>query len=222
MDVLVTGADGELGRELAHAFRSAGHRVAVGGAQRGDLEVIARELDAEAIVCDFTDAAELTEVRADFPPHLDAIVITPAHRPGRGDHRGVGLAEIAADWRGAFDRTLLPAVLIVHAVGENIRSGGSVIVCDDSTGDDAPAAAAKAALAAWTAGQAAHLGPRGITINAISVGRPGQAGYPGLSTGLPPAAAELSRLALFLTTPPARRITGQLLHAGRGAVADLG
>ena len=35
-------------------------------------------------------------------------------------------------------------------------------------------------------------------------------------------AAELARLALFLTTPAARHITGQTLHVGRGALANFG
>ena len=45
MDVLVTGADGELGRVVAEAFKSAGHRVVVSGARRDELELVAKELD---------------------------------------------------------------------------------------------------------------------------------------------------------------------------------
>lgn len=219
MDVLVTGADGELGRAVAHDFRTAGHRVVLSGTRRTDLEVLAKELGdhtadaAEVIVCDGSDAAELAAARARFPQHLDALVVIPPAGPDAGP----GLAGVADEWRGAFERTLLAAVLTVHAIGENLRSGGSIVVCAEGGGQDGPQAAVKAALAAWTAGQAGHFGSRGVTINAIACGRSAEPGYPGLSAAPPPAATELSRLALLLTTPAARRITGQLLHAGRGA-----
>jgi enoyl-[acyl-carrier-protein] reductase (NADH) len=35
-------------------------------------------------------------------------------------------------------------------------------------------------------------------------------------------AEEITRLALFLTTPPARHITGQTLHVSQGALANFG
>ena len=50
MDVLVTGADTELGRTIAENFRDAGHKVVISGARRDDLEVSAKELDVDAIV----------------------------------------------------------------------------------------------------------------------------------------------------------------------------
>ena len=83
-------------------------------------------------------------------------------------------------------------------------------------------AAVKAALSNWTAGQADHFGTRGITINTVACGRSAEPGYDGLSITPPSVAAEIARLALFLTTPAARHITGQTLHVGRGALANFG
>ncbi|EUA42577.1 short chain dehydrogenase family protein [Mycobacterium xenopi 4042] len=77
VEVLVTGGDTELGRTVAGGFRDAGHKVTLAGARRDDLEVAAKELDADAIVCDNTDAASLAEVRGLFPHHLDTIVNVP-------------------------------------------------------------------------------------------------------------------------------------------------
>ncbi|MGH9204978.1 MAG: SDR family oxidoreductase, partial [Acidimicrobiales bacterium] len=61
----------------------------------------------------------------------------------------------------------------------------------------------------------------GITVNAVAAGRSAQPGYEGLASTPPPVAAEVSRLALFLTSPAARHITGQLLHVSHGALAQL-
>jgi NAD(P)-dependent dehydrogenase (short-subunit alcohol dehydrogenase family) len=76
-------------------------------------------------------------------------------------------------------------------------------------------------LSNWITGQAGIFGTRGITVNAVASGRSVQPGYDGLSRATPPAAAEVARLALFLTTPAARHITGQTLHVSHGALAHF-
>ena len=83
-------------------------------------------------------------------------------------------------------------------------------------------AAVKAAVCDWTAGQATHFGTRGITVNAVGSGRNAEPGYDGLSRTPAPVASEIARLALFLTTPAARHITGQTLHVSHGALANFG
>jgi NAD(P)-dependent dehydrogenase (short-subunit alcohol dehydrogenase family) len=111
----------------------------------------------------------------------------------------------------------------VAAVADNLRSGGSIVtVVADDAGDDGPNAAVKAALSNWTAGQADHLGTRGITINSVACGRTAQANYAGLTAAPSSVPIEIARLALFLATPAARHITGQTLHVGRGAAVSYG
>ncbi len=56
----------------------------------------------------------------------------------------------------------------------------------------------------------------------MACGRSAEPSYDGLTSTPPSAAAEMARLALFLTTPAARHITGQTLHVGRGALANFG
>ena len=127
MEVLVTGGDTDLGRTIAEGFRDAGHRVVITGARRDDLEVAAKELDVDAIVCDNTDPASLEEARGLFPHHLDTIVNVPAPRWDAGDPRTYTLADHAAAWRNALDATVLSAVLTVQTVGDHLRSGGSIV-----------------------------------------------------------------------------------------------
>jgi NAD(P)-dependent dehydrogenase (short-subunit alcohol dehydrogenase family) len=222
VEVLVTGGDTELGRMVAEGFRDDGHKVTLVGARRSDLEIAAKELDVDAIVCDTTDPASLDEARGLIPHHLDTIVNVPAPAWDAGDPRTYSLADTAKAWRNALDATVLSVALTVQAVGDHLRSGGSII---SVVAENPPAgsidAAIKATLSNWTAGQAEAFGTRGITVNTVASGRSAQAGYDGLSRTPPTVAAEVARLALFLTTPAARHITGQTLHVSHGALAHF-
>ncbi|MGI9126318.1 MAG: SDR family oxidoreductase [Mycobacterium sp.] len=219
MDVLVTGADTELGRAVAEGFRAAGHQIVVTGVLRDDVEILAKELEVEALVCDPSDPSALAAAHSRFPQQLDAVVIVPGPAWFGGDPRGYTIADTAEAWRSAFDRTVVAAVLTVQSVGDQLRSGGSIVAVAPGL-QDGPDAAAKAALSDWTAAQADHFGTRGITINTVAYGRSSQPGYDGLVGAEPSATAEIARLALFLATPAARHITGQTLHVGRGAVVS--
>jgi len=223
MEVLVTGGDTDLGRVVAEGFRDAGHRVVIAGAHRDDLEVAAKELDVDAIVFDNTDPASLEEARGLFPHHLDTIVNVPAPRWDTGDPRTYSIADLAAAWRTAFDTTVVSAVLTVQMLGDHLRSGGSIVsVIPEQPREASAEAAVKAALSEWTAGQATLFGTRGITVNTVASGRNAEPGYDCLSLTPAPVAAEIARLALFLTTPAARHITGQTLHVSHGALANFG
>jgi NAD(P)-dependent dehydrogenase (short-subunit alcohol dehydrogenase family) len=222
VEVLVTGGDTELGRRVAEGFRDDGHKVTLVGARRSDLEIAAKELDVDAIVCDTTDPASLDEARGLFPHHLDTIVNVPAPDWDPGDPRTYSLSDTAKAWRNALDATALSAVLTVQAVGDHLCSGGSIIsVVAENPPAGSVDAAIKAIISNWVAGQAGIFGTRGITVNVVASGRGVAAGYEGLSHTPPSVATEVARLALFLTTPAARHITGQTLHVSRGALAHF-
>lgn len=222
MDVLITGCDTELGRTIAESFCAAGHTVLLGGRRRDDLEVLAKELDVDALVFDSADPASVAGLHGQVPAHLDTIINVPAPTWQGGDPRTYTLADHAAEWRGLFDAGLVSAVLTVQVLGDHLRSGGSIVnVIPDPPREGSAAAAVKAAITDWTAGQADHFGIRGITVNAVAVGRGVEPGYDGLGTTPPSVSAEISRLSLFLTTPAARHITGQTLHVSHGALANF-
>jgi len=224
MEVLVTGGDTDMGRTIAEGFCEAGHRVVITGARRDDLEVAAKELDVDGVVCDCTDAASLANAVPLLPHHLDAIINVPAPAFDPIDPRGYTLAERAAAWCNSLDALVLAPVLMLNAVGDHLRSGGSIVnIVTENPREGTAEAAMKAALSNWTAGQAEYFGTRGITINTVASGRSVEPGYEGVRTGVPASAAgEISRLALFLTTSAARHITGQTLHASHGALANWG
>jgi NAD(P)-dependent dehydrogenase (short-subunit alcohol dehydrogenase family) len=222
VEVLVTGGDTELGRAVAEGFHNDGHTVTLLGARRDDLEVAAKEIEADAIVCDNTNPASLAEVRHLFPHHLDTVVNVPAPRWDAGDPRAYSLSDLASAWRNSLDDTVLSAVLTLQTVGDHLRSGGSIIsVVPENPRPGSAEAAVKAALASWVAGQATVFGTRGITVNAVATGRGAQPGYEGLSRTTPSVAAEIARMALFLTSGSARHITGQTLHVSHGALTQF-
>lgn len=222
VEVLVTGGDTELGRAVAEEFHNEGHTITLVGARRDDLEVAAKEIDAEAIVCDTTDPASLAEIRHLFPHHLDTVVNIPAPRWNPGDPRAYSLSDLAAAWRNSLDSTVLSAVLTLQTVGDHMRSGGSIIsVVPENPRPGSAEAAIKAALSNWVAGESTVFGTRGITVNAVAAGRSAEPGYEGLSNTPPSVAAEVARMSLFLTGPAARHITGQVLHVSRGALTQF-
>ncbi|OMC36963.1 short-chain dehydrogenase [Mycobacterium sp. GA-1841] len=222
-EVLVTGGDTELGRVIAAGFLDAGHNVIIAGARREDLELTAKQLDVSSIVFDNTDAASVENARALFPHHLDTLVNVPAPLFEAKDPRTFTLADLATAWHNALDATAVSAALTVQIVGDHLRSGGSIVnVVPASPREGSAEAAVKAALSEWTAGQAAYFGTRGITVNAVAPGLSAEPSYDGLSTSGLSMADEFARLAVFLSTPAARHITGQTMHVSRGAMATLG
>lgn len=168
-------------------------------------------------------------------PNLDVLVNmaggnTDFTRPG-GQEPDLG--QVAAAWRANLDANLLSAVLTTTAVLGRLRAGGSVINVGSIGAEYASTSygAAKAALAAWTAGLSAEVGSRGLTANVISPGyiagtgffqgklteqrraalvaatHDGRAGQPG----------DIAETAWFLASSGARHITGQTLHVNGGA-----
>ncbi|MGE2729116.1 SDR family oxidoreductase [Mycolicibacterium vaccae] len=223
MDVLITGSDTDLGRTIAQSFSEAGHNLVLTGRRADELEVTAKELDVDALVFDSTDPASIAAAAPQLPSHLDTVIHVPSPTVPTGDPRTFTLADHAAEWRATFDANLLSAVLTVQLLGDQLRSGGTIVtVIPEPLREGSAGAAVKAAIADWTAGQADHFGVRGITINAVAAGRGAETGYQGLSTRPPSISAEIARLSLFLTTPAARHITGQTLHVTHGALVNFG
>src|ERR1700689_4487889 len=140
VEVLITGGDTELGRAVAEGFHSEGHTITLLGARRDDLEVAAKEIEADAIVCDNTAPAALAEVRHLFPHHLDTIVNIPAPRWTSGDPRAYSLSDLAAVWRNSLDDMVLSAVLTLETVGDHLRSGGGIITVVPGNGPPGGAA----------------------------------------------------------------------------------
>ena len=232
--VLVTGGSSGLGKAVAARFRADGDTVVVTGRDAGRLARAAAEVGARPIACDATDPRQVARLADELGPDLD-VVVNMAGRNTDLDAGGPadGLDGVLAAWRANLDANLLSAVLTTTAVLGKLRPGGTIVNVGSIGAEYAASSygAAKAALAAWTAGLSSEVGPRGLTANSISPGyiaetaffrgklsdarrealigatHNGRAGRPG----------DIAETAYFLASAGARHITGQTLHVNGGA-----
>lgn len=140
MDVLVTGADSELGRMVAGTFKTAGHRSCM--ACGAELELVAKELDVDAVVCDNADPVSLL-MRGCGSRRTWTPSSTSRSRPPDGDPRAYTLGDHRRRVAIGLDRTVLSAVLTVQLVGDNLRSGGSIVTVVPDSAADARASKAR-------------------------------------------------------------------------------
>ena len=236
--VLVTGGGSGLGKAVAARFRAAGAAVIITGRNAARLAETAAELGAEAVTCDATDPRQVAAMAAEVGGELDVLVNmaggnTDFTRTAGGTHHGADLDDIAAAWRANLDANLLSAVLTTSAMLPRMRQGGSVINVSSIGAEYASTSygAAKAALAAWTAGLSAEVGPLGLTANVISPGYIEQTGFfhgrlteqrraaliAATHDGRAGRPGDIAETAYFLASPGARHITGQVIHVNGGA-----
>ena len=244
--VLVTGGGNGLGRAVASRFLADGDTVFITGRNAGRAADTAAEIGAKPIPADATDPAQVARMAGELGDDLDVLVNMAG---GNTDFTATAtdatatdatpdgalkeLERVAAAWRANLDANLLSAVLTTTAVLGKLRAGGSIINVGSIGAEYASTSygAAKAALAAWTAGLSAEVGGRGLTANVISPGyiaetdffrgrlteerkarligatHTGRAGQPG----------DIAETAYFLASDGARHITGQTLHVNGGA-----
>ena len=233
--VLVTGGGTGLGKAVAARFAGAGDTVVITGRNAARLASTAAEIGALAVTCDATDLQQVARMADELGPDLDVLVNMAGGNTDftRPDERDPDLGQVAAAWRANLDANLLSAVLTTTAVLGKPRAGGSIINVGSIGAEHASTSygAAKAALAAWTAGLSADVGPQGLTANVIAPGyiagtgffhgkltdqrraalisatHDGRAGQPG----------DIAETAYFLASSGARHVTGQVLHVNGGA-----
>jgi 3-oxoacyl-[acyl-carrier protein] reductase len=182
---LITGASRGIGRSIAHALAAEGCRLAIcaRGAER--LEETAGELrglgaDVLAEPADATDPAALEGFVDAAVERFGRIDILVNNVGGGGQERFLDTSD--ADWQGALDLTLWPAIRASRLVVPHMeRQGGGAIVMISSiygreSGGRPAYNVAKAAENALAKAMARQLAPLGIRVNAVA---PGSILFPG-------------------------------------------
>lgn len=233
--VLVTGGGNGIGKAVAARFRAAGDTVIITGRHTDRLTRTAVEIDARPITCDATDPRQVARLADELGPDLDVVVNMAGGNTdfGRSGQPDTGLAGVVTAWRANLDANVLSAVLTTTAVLDKLRPGGAIINCGSIGAEYASTSygAAKAALAAWTAGLSADVGPKGLTANLIAPGYIAETDFfqgrlsetrrttliGATHNGRPGHPDDIAETTYFLASQGARHITGQTLHVNGGA-----
>jgi NAD(P)-dependent dehydrogenase (short-subunit alcohol dehydrogenase family) len=232
--VVVTGGSSGLGKAIAARFVTDGDSVLITGRNAAALDDAAREVGARGISCNASSVSDVEALVAELNGRTDVLVnMAGGNTDLRAGDSDDSLAGIAAAWLANLEANLLGTVLTTTAVLPLMSEGGSVINVSSIGAEYAGSSygAAKAAVAAWTAGLSAQVGPRGITANAISPGYiQDTAFFRGQLTDERRAALiasthnkrpgrpeDIAGTAAFLASQDARHITGQTIHVNGGA-----
>ena len=243
---LVTGASSGLGVEFARGLAMAGADVAVVARRLERLQAVAQELEglgvrAHAVQADLRDEeqinAALAQVEETLGP-IDILVnnagVAPVSRAER---------HTLDKWQQALDINLTAVFLCSQKVGARMierQQGGRIIMISSALGEGANAvhktigyAATKGAVTNMTRQLAVEWAPHGITVNALapswfptemitdpSLGRvhDGQRARMELFTpmGRLGQDGELLGAVIFLASPSASYVTGEILHVDGG------
>ena len=149
-----------LGKAVAARFLGNGDTVFITGRNAGRLADTAAEIGAKPIAGDATNPAQVARIAGDIGDDLDVLVnMAGGNTDFTAAAAGPGgpvaeLERVAAAWHANLDANLLSAVLTTTAVLGKLRAGGSIVNVGSIGAEYASTSygAAKAALAAWTAG----------------------------------------------------------------------
>lgn len=235
---VVLGAGQGIGRQACHALAQAGAQVLCVDTQEAAVTAVATEMGGVPCVADVTTRAGMESVFA--------LAASRLQRPG-GVVDIVGRAHIGPiarvddeAYRQQVDLVFRHAWLAVQLGGEwLVRAGGGSIVLIGSLSGEAALpnqalyGSQKAALHHLGRCAAVEYGPQGVRVNTVA---PGPTRTPRLlelmgddwspieqSTPLRRAAeaADIASVVLFLASPLARHVTGQVIVVDGGSVSTI-
>jgi 7-alpha-hydroxysteroid dehydrogenase len=241
---LITGAGAGIGRAIAETFAAAGAAVAVTDRAGEAAKQVANAItdaggQATSGTCDVTKEGDLAAA-VDLAVGAFGGLSILVNNAGGGGPKPFEMP--MADMRLAFELNLFSVFRLCQLAAPHMEQagGGAILNITSMAGDNknprmASYGASKAAENHLTRNIAFDLGPKNIRVNGIA---PGATRTHALSTVLTPEIEEkmlahtpLKRLgepgdmanaALFLCSPAAAWISGQILTVSGGGVQELG
>jgi NAD(P)-dependent dehydrogenase (short-subunit alcohol dehydrogenase family) len=243
--VVISGAGGGLGAEMARAFAAAGAATVLLERDLPRAEAVAEEVRGQggrslALGCDTSDAASIEQAAAQATTAVgpvDALINTAAIlRPGALDTLSV------ADWNAQIAVNLTGYLLCAQAFGRAMlaRGGGALVhVTSIAASEPQPFSGAysvtKAGVAMLSRQLAYEWGPRGVRSNALAPGLVrtpmSEAFYqaPGVAerrAGMTPLRRvaqpkDMADVALWLSSERSAYVTGQEIVVDGGLAQTL-
>jgi 3-oxoacyl-[acyl-carrier protein] reductase len=238
--IVVTGGGSGIGRATAAAFAHAGDRVAIIGRDAAKLRAAADALgpDARWYRADVSQRAEVVEAIAAIVAETGGIdVLVNAAGFVLGIRADTPLDEAEATWNAEIGTNLTGSFLMAMAAAPHLPHPGGRIVnissiaafTGGSGGGAIGYAAAKAGILGLTYGLARALSGEGITVNAIAPGFIAETEFTGAwseervrgivaqtPVGRGGAAADVAAAVMYLASPEASFITGEVLNVNGG------
>ena len=240
---LVTGAGAGIGRGIAEVFASAGAAVVVSDLKAETAEAVANAITeaggkAIGIACNVTqeeDVARTIEAAVNQFGGLDILV----NNAGGGGPKPFDMP--MEDFRWAYEINVFSTFRMLQMTAPHLgKSGeGAVLNISSMSAENknqrmASYGSSKAAVSHLTRNVAFDLGPQGIRVNAIA---PGAIRTAALASVLTPEIEErmlrntpirrlgepedIAKAALFLCSPAAAWVSGQVLTVSGGGVQEL-
>lgn len=240
---IVTGAGAGIGRAIARVFAGAGAAVVVSDRSGDTAEMVASGIvgaggKAIGIACDVTREAEL-EVMVQAAVSRFGRLSLLVNNAGGGGPKPFDMP--MSDFRWAYDLNVFSVFRLMQLATPHMqRAGhGAVLNISSMAGENrnrnmASYASSKAAVNHLTRNTAFDLGQHGIRVNAIA---PGAIRTDALRSVLTPEiekamlkhtplgrlgeADDIANAALFLCSPAASWVSGQVLTVSGGGIQEL-
>lgn len=240
---VITGAGAGIGRAIAETFAAAGAAVMVSDlnadvAQAVAQEIVARGGKAISTACDVTKEDDLARLVQETTTHFGKLTLLVSNAGGGGPK---AFDMPMADFRWAFDLNVFSLFRLAQlAAVEMAKAGGGAILAITSMAGEnknqrmASYGSSKAATNHLIRNIAFDLGPQGIRVNGVA---PGATRTDALESVLTPEiekkmlahtpihrlgeAQDMANAALFLCSPAASWVSGQILTVSGGGVQEL-
>ena len=240
---IVTAGGAGIGRAISELFASAGAAVAVSDLKPEAAEEVAAGIRAAggraiARACNVTDEAAREALVKAAVDEFGRITIL-VNNAGGGGPRPFDMPLETFAW--AYELNVFSTFRMMQLCAPHMEAagGGAVLNISSMAGDNTNArmasyASSKAAVSHLTRNVAFDLGPRGIRVNAIA---PGAIKTAALASVLNPEIeramlkhtplgrlgepSDIANAALFLCSPAAAWISGQVLTVSGGGVQEL-
>ncbi len=239
LKAILVGANGGIGRKVAHALAEEGCNVAICGRSQDKVDNVANELGGKGLTV-FAESLDVTDVDA-----VPAFVDKAADALGGCDifisFTSANLGEDSdAGWEAVMNADILPMRRGIAAAKPHLeKSENGSIICMSSTGaveefmGVQPYNALKAAVMVYASGLAQSLAPEGIRVNCITPGpvmtedgpwagikKDMPEFYEGILSQIPLGrltdGEELSRAITFVASPVCKAMTGANLVVDGG------